>query len=182
LFVRQGYHGTSMRQIAQEAGLALGGIYNHFGNKEAIFKAVVFTNHPFVKVVPKLTAVSPTSVETMLREAVQLIDAEMQKDKGIFNLLFIELIEMKSKHVPEMADILMPSVLPFLQKLMDHSDQLRVQDPMVILRMFIGTMLSYYLMGQMLTGTMLDTEPSRSVDAFMDIFLNGLLTHQEIES
>jgi AcrR family transcriptional regulator len=26
LFVERGYHGTSMRQIAQEAGLALGGI------------------------------------------------------------------------------------------------------------------------------------------------------------
>lgn len=182
LFVRQGYHGTSMRQIAQEAGLALGGIYNHFANKEEIFKAVVFTNHPFVKVVPQLTAVSATSVEMMLREAVQLVDNEMQNDRGIFNLLFIELIEMKSKHVPEMAGILMPSVLPFLQKLMGYSDQLRVKDPMVILRMFIGTLLSYYLMGQMLTGTMLDTGASHSVDAYMDIFLNGLLTYQEIES
>ena len=39
LFVSNGYHGTSMRQIADEAGLALGGIYNHFGNKEDIFVA-----------------------------------------------------------------------------------------------------------------------------------------------
>ena len=182
LFVRQGYHGTSMRQIAQEAGLALGGIYNHFANKEEIFKAVVFTYHPFVKVVPKLTAVSTNSVETMLSETLQLIDREMQQDRGIFNLLFIELIEMKSKHVPEMAQRLMPSVLPFLQKLMAFNDQVRVKDPIIILRMFIGTLLSYYLMGQMLAGTMLDTESSRSIDGFMDIFLHGLLDHQENES
>ncbi len=26
LFLQQGYHGTSMRQIAEEAGIALGGI------------------------------------------------------------------------------------------------------------------------------------------------------------
>lgn len=37
LFLRQGYHGTSMRQIAEEAGIALGGIYNHFSGKEEIF-------------------------------------------------------------------------------------------------------------------------------------------------
>ena len=182
LFVQQGFHGTSMRQIAQEAGLALGGIYNHFDNKEEIFKAVVFTHHPFVKVVPQLTAVSTNTVEAMLSETLQLIDLEMQQDRGIFNLLFIELIEMKSKHVPEMAQLLMPSVLPFLQQLMTLNDQVRVKDPVIILRMFIGTLLSYYLMGQMLTGTMLDTESSRSIDGFMDIFLHGLLAHQENES
>lgn len=182
LFIKQGYHGTSMRQIAQEAGLALGGIYNHFANKEEIFKAVVFTYHPFVKVVPQLTAVSTNSVEPMLRAVVRLIDEEMQQDKGVFNLLFIELIEMKSKHVPDMAGRLMPSVLPFLQRLMTHRNQLRVHDPMVILRMLMGTLLSYYLTDQMLAGTMLDTESGRSIDTFLDIFLNGLLIHQEIKS
>jgi AcrR family transcriptional regulator len=33
LFLEQGYHGTSMRQIAQKSGIALGGIYNHFESK-----------------------------------------------------------------------------------------------------------------------------------------------------
>lgn len=177
LFVQQGFHGTSMRQIAQEAGLALGGIYNHFGNKEAIFKAVVFTYHPFVKVVPQLTAVSTTTIETMLREVVQLFEIEMQQDRGIFNLLFIELIEMKSKHVPDMAELLMPEVMPFLQQLMAQSDKLRVEDPMIILRMLMGTLLSYYLIDHMVEGTMLDTPSSRSIEPYMDILLYGLLDH-----
>ena len=182
LFVEQGFHGTSMRQIAEGAGLALGGIYNHFANKEEIFKAVVFTYHPFVKVIPQLTAVPHTHAATMLRRVIRLFGIEMQHDRGIFNLLFIELIEMKSKHVSEMAELLMPSVLPFLQDLMTHSNQLRVQDPMVILRMLIGTMLSFYLTGQMMSGTVLDTESTRSIEPFIDILLNGLLTDQENES
>ena len=33
LFMEHGYHATSMRQIAERAGLALGGIYNHFSSK-----------------------------------------------------------------------------------------------------------------------------------------------------
>jgi AcrR family transcriptional regulator len=33
LFIQQGYHGTSMRQIASQAGIALGSLYNHFPNK-----------------------------------------------------------------------------------------------------------------------------------------------------
>ena len=37
LYMEHGYHATSMRQIADQAGLALGGIYNHFKSKEEIF-------------------------------------------------------------------------------------------------------------------------------------------------
>jgi hypothetical protein len=81
-----------------------------------------------------------------------------------------------------MAELLMPFVQPFLQQLMAHEDGLRVHDPMIILRMLIGTLLSYYLTGQMMAGTVLDIPSGRSIDAFMDIFLNGLLTHQETES
>ena len=43
-----------MRQIAQKADLALGGIYNHFDSKEAVFKAVIAAYHPFVDVIPRL--------------------------------------------------------------------------------------------------------------------------------
>ena len=39
LFMEQGYHATSMRQIAKRAELALGGIYNHFASKDEIFEA-----------------------------------------------------------------------------------------------------------------------------------------------
>ena len=43
LFVQQGYHGTSMRQIAKQAGLALGGLYNHFASKEDVFQAATIS-------------------------------------------------------------------------------------------------------------------------------------------
>ena len=42
LFTSQGYAATSMRQVAESAGLALGSIYNHFPSKEAIFEEDVF--------------------------------------------------------------------------------------------------------------------------------------------
>ena len=41
LFMEHGYHATSMRQIAEHAGLALGGIYNHFASKEELFEATI---------------------------------------------------------------------------------------------------------------------------------------------
>ena len=38
LFLEQGYAATSMRQIAERAGLALGGIYNHFREQGSHFQ------------------------------------------------------------------------------------------------------------------------------------------------
>ena len=40
LFMEQGYHGTSMRQIVERAGVTTGGVYNHFASKEEIWVAV----------------------------------------------------------------------------------------------------------------------------------------------
>ena len=54
LFSANGYHGTSMRQIAQEAGIAVAGIYNHFANKEDIFITVLKAHHPYNDIMPAL--------------------------------------------------------------------------------------------------------------------------------
>lgn len=41
LFVRQGYHGTSMREVAEEAGVSVAGIYHHYASKERILVALL---------------------------------------------------------------------------------------------------------------------------------------------
>ena len=41
LFARNGYAATTLREIAQEAGLREPGLYNHFANKEALYGAVL---------------------------------------------------------------------------------------------------------------------------------------------
>lgn len=42
LFARQGYDGTSLRQIADGAGIREPGLYNHFGGKQALYEAVLY--------------------------------------------------------------------------------------------------------------------------------------------
>src|ERR1035438_3893318 len=41
LFIRQGYFGTSIRDIASEAGISIGNIYNYYPNKEALYVSLV---------------------------------------------------------------------------------------------------------------------------------------------
>lgn len=39
-FIHGGFHQTSMRDIAQAAGVSLGNVYNHFENKEALIREI----------------------------------------------------------------------------------------------------------------------------------------------
>lgn len=41
LFTRKGFHGTGIREIAREAGVSLGNLYNHHKNKHELFTAIM---------------------------------------------------------------------------------------------------------------------------------------------
>lgn len=41
LFARDGFHGTSLRDIAQAVGVRESAMYNHFASKEALFHAII---------------------------------------------------------------------------------------------------------------------------------------------
>jgi len=50
LFAVQGYDGTSLRQIAQRAGIREPGLYNYFVGKQALYEAVLFRAlHPMAQ-------------------------------------------------------------------------------------------------------------------------------------
>jgi len=41
VFTRQGYHATSVRDLARAAGVSIGNLYNYYPTKERLFQAVV---------------------------------------------------------------------------------------------------------------------------------------------
>ncbi len=79
LFVQQGYHGTSMRQIAQRAGIALGGLYNHFESKEKVFESVFLEYHPYLLVIPVMLAVRHESIEAFAQDALRQMIVAMEE-------------------------------------------------------------------------------------------------------
>jgi AcrR family transcriptional regulator len=134
LFISQGYHGTSMREIADEAGLALGGIYNHFDSKEDIFVAMLMERHPFLAVLPALQAAQGQTVEELVRDAASHMIGELGKDDTFLNMMFIELVEFNGKHIPQMFQAFFPALMEFAQRLQQVRGPLRDIPLPVILR------------------------------------------------
>lgn len=175
LFNNKGYHATSMRDIATEAGLALGGIYNHFQSKEDIFVAMLLERHPFLEILPELQAAQGDTVEALVRDAARRMIAKLDQQPLFLNLIFIEVVEFKSKHIPQLFELFFPPMLAFVQRFQQASGPLRDLPLPVVLRSFVGVFFSFVIT-DMLIGKQLPmgTAPE-AFEHFVNIYLHGIL-------
>jgi AcrR family transcriptional regulator len=176
LFLEQGYHATSMRQIAERANVALGGIYNHFSSKDEIFEAIIIDQHPYKKILPLVVAVEGETAEEFFRGAFKVVVRELGQQPEFINLMFIELIEFKGKHGSIMLREIAPKVLPVFERLVKSMKSLRVRNPAVLMRSFFGMVISYFVTDMIIANSVISPLlPKNSADAYIDIFLHGIL-------
>jgi AcrR family transcriptional regulator len=176
-FVRHGFHGTSMRQIADAAGLAVGGIYNHFSSKEAIFAAVLDANHPYRVVEAALQDASAPSLEAFVRGTSARLWAAVQgKREQLLPLMFIELVEFRGQHLQAVAESLFPKVLGFVQHFDPSTENRRPLPGPVVLRAFINFMVGHLILETVLSNSPLFQQMDVDwLEGTVDIFLHGVL-------
>jgi AcrR family transcriptional regulator len=176
LFLEKGYSGTSMRQIARRAGVAVGGIYNHFDSKEDIFAAIFVERHPFFQIVPILDAARGNSLEDLLRDVARRMVEVLKERPDFLNLLFIEMIEFRARHMPAFVE----KALPRLQSLVKRFESAQARERLrplpvyMILRAFLGMFVSYAISEQLI-GSLPAEAKTDSLNYFIDIFLHGIL-------
>jgi AcrR family transcriptional regulator len=176
LFLKQGYHATSMRQIADKVDLALGGIYNHFSSKDEIFEGIIIDKHPYKQILPAILAAQGETVEEFFRSAFQIVISELDKRPEFVNLLFIELVEFKGKHGSLLLKEIAPKMLPVFEKLIKSRKSLRVTNPAVLMRSFVGMIMSYYITGLIISNSIINKLMPKDIsDQYVDIFLHGIL-------
>src|SRR3970040_2313969 len=125
LFMEQGYHATSMRQIADKAGLALGGIYNHFSSKEDIFVAILMDKHPYKQILPLVLAAEGDTAEELIRNAARALVTELGSRPELLKLIFIELVEFNGKHLSNLIGEIAPKIFPMFEKMIHVRKNLR---------------------------------------------------------
>jgi AcrR family transcriptional regulator len=181
LFLENGYAATSMRQIAERTGLALGGIYNHFTNKEAIFSELIIDRHPFHQVLPLLQAAAGETVEDFVRNAAKSMVDELGRRPDFVKLMFVELVEFNGRDFPKMFEVVYPQILPLIQRFQTGQADLRPIPPFILFRAFLGLFFSFYMTEFLLAGTPVGAMQENALDHFVDIFLHGILADKESE-
>lgn len=178
LFLEQGYHGTSMRQIAERAGLALGGIYNHFASKEDIFQALIIEKHPYTQILPLIEQAPGNTTEEFIRNAARIIQQQLGRHPDFIKLMFIEIVEFNGRHFVKLFEAVYPHILPTLQRLGAPESGVRAIPLPVLLRTLMGSIVAFYLTEFLMTDPTLPAElRNASLEDFMDIYLHGILQH-----
>jgi AcrR family transcriptional regulator len=176
LFLEQGYHATSMRQIADHAGLALGGIYNHFSSKEEIFEAIIVDQHPYKRILPLILDAKGDTAEEFFGNAFRIVTRELGTQPEFINLMFIELIEFKGRHGSIMLREISPKVLPVFEKVIETQKDLRVKNPAILMRSFFGMIVSYFVTEMIISNSVIyKLMPKNATEAYVDTFLHGIL-------
>ena len=176
LFMEQGYHATSMRQIKDRAGLALGGIYNHFSSKEEIFQGIIIDKHPYRVILPAIIAAEGETLDEFFKNAFHIIISELGKRPEFLNLMLIELVEFKGKHGSVMLREIAPKILPVFERVIKSRKGLRVTNPAVLLRSFIGAVVSFLITEMVISNSIISKLMPKNVsDTYVDIFLHGIL-------
>jgi len=179
LFLTQGYAATSMRQIAERAGLALGGIYNHFSSKEAIFAELILERHPYRQVLPIMISTPADDPETFVRTAARAMVSELGRRPDFIKLMMIEMVEFNGRNMPKVLERVLPDVLPLIQRFGAQKGLLRRIPPFVFFRAFLGLFFSYYITELLIAGTPAALTQGNALDHFVEIFLHGVLAERE---
>lgn len=179
LFIKQGFHGTSMREIAAQAGIALGGIYNHFATKEEIFFASFSANHPILQLIPAVKQARGNTTEELLKNIAGILVEGLNVHPGFISLLMIDIVEFQSRY----SSIIIKKELSYLSEYYNHlteiaGSSLRNIPPLIIARSFFGLFFSYYMTGTVLNNIYdLPNEiKENAFDYFVDIYLHGILS------
>ncbi|MFW9768185.1 MAG: TetR/AcrR family transcriptional regulator [Candidatus Thorarchaeota archaeon] len=173
LFVDRGFQGSSMRDIAENAGIKAASIYNHFDTKEQIFKKVFVEKHPLFRILEILDSATGATADELLTNASNRLYREIKNEPNLLNLFFVELVEMKGKHIPEAIITNFPHDSSFIRQIFEMKSELRdIREP-VLVRALVGTVLAN-IMFRWFVG---DSKPKRwgSQSEMTDVLLKGLL-------
>ena len=101
LFSKHGYRGTSIREIAEEAGLSTGNVYHHFPDKEALFRtlldqywaAIDTPEFPFNKALAAGTF--PDDLEALAEAAKKSVEVYRRH----VALIYVDVVEFDGTHI-----------------------------------------------------------------------------------
>jgi AcrR family transcriptional regulator len=101
LFSRQGYRGTSIRDISKAAGVSTGSVYHHFHDKEELFdtllsqywSAIESPDFPFNR------ALASGAFPDRLEELAEAAEASVKQWERHVALIYVDVVESQGTHI-----------------------------------------------------------------------------------
>jgi len=127
LFSHHGYGATSVRQIAEEAGVSVGAVYHHFPDKEGIFRSLIeeyktITNEPRF---PYYRAIRTGLFPNNLEQLGYAARDSVRQYRDYMALFFVDVIEFQGEHVRDFYSGMADRFTAFLEEQRGHGDDMQ---------------------------------------------------------
>ncbi|HXH95510.1 MAG TPA: TetR/AcrR family transcriptional regulator [Thermoanaerobaculia bacterium] len=101
LFSHQGFRATTVREIAEAAGVSTGNVYHHFPDKESIFRTLLdeFWRITETKRYPYTRALSIGQFPDNIEQLGLAARDSIREFKPYFALIFVDVIEFEGTHI-----------------------------------------------------------------------------------
>jgi AcrR family transcriptional regulator len=181
LFLRNGYNGSNLRDIARAASVSMGGIYHHFASKEEIYEALLPRTN-LAREMPRVAALFdlaqfPYNLADIGRAIMSLV----REHKDDFKLVYIDILEFQGRNVKPIIDALHAAYANHSQQLISHrveAGELADVHPVVVTRLVLDVFLHLYLEDVMLGKSLADQiglTDDEMADQMADLLLHGIL-------
>lgn len=106
LFIKQGFHATSMRDISKRADVSLGNLYNYYQTKESIFESII--DRYLTVIDDQLKSILADVDEPMepvsLRKLGESVGRLVNEHSDFWLLMYIDVLEFQNRHFRKMFD------------------------------------------------------------------------------
>ncbi|MCL1467133.1 TetR/AcrR family transcriptional regulator [Argonema galeatum] len=177
LFARQGYDGTTTRDLAAAAGVAEGTLFRHFANKKAILVEVA--TEGWVEILTDLlTELSEMGSYEAVAQVMRRRMLNFHANGDMMRVCFMEAQfhpELRDRVQSEVIDKMTDVAEAFFQTAMDRGIY-RQMNPKIVARVFVGM----FAIAGFSHNTIMEPGASpqaikEMAEGIADIFLNGVL-------
>ncbi|NJP10340.1 MAG: TetR/AcrR family transcriptional regulator [Leptolyngbyaceae cyanobacterium RU_5_1] len=181
MFARQGYDGTTTRDLAEAANVAEGTLFRHFPNKKAILIEVA--TQGWVEILTDLlTELSGMANYKAVAQVMRRRMLHLHENADMLRVCFME-----AQFHPDLRDRIQSEVIAkmtdvaeaFFQTAMDQGVYRRM-DPKMVARVFLGMFaVAGFSQSTIMPPSSAAVEMQTMAEGLADIFLHGVLAKQE---
>lgn len=185
LFILNGFHATTTRQITEKLNLVAGTLYNHFNSKTALFEAVLEIYHPWLRIPEVLEKTTGDTVEEYIRDATDKLLQEWDKKPQLIRLHLIEILEFNGQHIPSLFEKAFMKVSQIIEEKHVKNENLKEVNVSLLYRAVLGLFFGYLMSDKAIVNKENGLNGNRlkenrfieeSFDYFADAYLYGLLS------
>ena len=187
LFIKRGFHATSMRDIANGAGTSLGNLYNYYATKEDILESIIGRYQTVIDA--RLRSIfdeieEPFDPESLVRFG-RLVKELVSAHSDFWLLMYIDVLEFENRHFRKMFEGLSATLrrrfAPYFRQLKEEGALYDGVDPAVGFTAAYMQFFNYFLVEKLFGGRRhLGLSDERVVEHLTEIFCRGVLRPEKL--